>query len=77
MKAFAACASVVLAACTASAPAAPRDRPEPPRPNAPAAANATYAYYDVTGATAVELFTSMRRQASSIWSSGTVRLRRI
>ena len=60
---LAACASAVLAGCAASTPAAPRDRPEPPRPNAPAAANATYAYYDVTGATAGELFTSMRRQA--------------
>ncbi|HVG43259.1 MAG TPA: DUF922 domain-containing protein [Longimicrobium sp.] len=62
---FAACASAVLAGCAPSAGTAARDRPEPPHPNAPAAANATYAYYEVTGNTVGELFTSMRRQSPS------------
>jgi len=60
---LAACASAVLAGCASSAGTAPRDRPEPPHLNAPASANTTYAYYEVTGNTMGELFTSMRRQA--------------
>jgi predicted secreted Zn-dependent protease len=63
---LAACASAVLAGCGASTAAGPRARPEPAHPNAPAAANATFAYYDVTGATVAELFTSMRQQAPSL-----------
>jgi predicted secreted Zn-dependent protease len=54
--------AAVLAGCAPSTSAV-RERPEPPHPNAPAAANATFAYYEVSGATAAELWTSMRRQA--------------
>ena len=59
---LAACASAVLAGCTASSGGGTGDRPEPPPPNAPATANTTYAYYEVTGNTMGELLASMHRQ---------------
>jgi predicted secreted Zn-dependent protease len=54
--------AAVLAGCAPSTSEV-RERPEPPHPNAPAAANATFAYYEVSGTTAAELYTSMRQAA--------------
>jgi predicted secreted Zn-dependent protease len=53
----------LLAGCGASTASPASPRPEPGSLNPPAAANPTYAYYEVTGRTALEMWTSMRRQA--------------